>query len=126
LLPLIHAFPAWTDKMHELSICYNILKVIVPAAQKTGAEKILEVRMNIGQLSDVIPSYLKRCFTVASAGTMAEGAILITNITPAVIHCNNCGSDAGPGDGYYCKKCGSMNIKIISGREYFIEDIKVE
>ena len=113
--------------MHELAISENILKVIVPAAEKANAKRIISVRMHIGEVSGVIPSLLEKAFAVASEGTMAEGAKLVFEISPTIVHCCDCGED-GETDKLTraCKKCGSFNVKIVSGREYFIEDLEVE
>ena len=113
--------------MHELAISENILKVIVPAAQQANAKRILKVRMHIGEVSGVIPSLLEKSFSVAAEGSIAEGAELVFNICPTVVHCCACGEDGETDrETRACKKCGSYNVKIISGREYFIEDLEVE
>lgn len=113
--------------MHELAISENILKVIIPAAEEGGAKRILKVRMHVGEVSGVIPSLLEKSFAVAAEGTIAEGAELVCNIAPTVVHCSDCGAEGETDkETRACKKCGSLNVKIVSGREYFIEDLEVE
>ena len=113
--------------MHELAISENILKVIVPAAEQGGAKRIIKVRMHIGEVSGVIPSLLEKSFAVAAEGTIAEGAKLEFNICPTVCRCSECGYEGEVDkDTRACRECGSLNVKIVSGREYFIEDLEVE
>ena len=42
--------------MHELAITEGIIAAAVPEAQKHGAQRILEIRLKIGELSGVLPA----------------------------------------------------------------------
>ncbi len=113
--------------MHELTITENILRVVVPAAEKAGAKRILKIRMKAGELSGIIPSYLEKCFEQVSEGTIAQGAELILESVPASVRCMDCGYE-GPVERktFGCRECGSLRVKVVSGRDYFIEDLEVE
>ncbi len=113
--------------MHELTITENILRVVVPAAEKAGAKRILKIRMKAGELSGIIPSYREKCFEQVSEGTIAQGAELILESVPASVRCMDCGYE-GPVERktFGCRECGSLRVKVVSGRDYFIEDLEVE
>lgn len=113
--------------MHELAISENILRLVIPAAEKAGAKKILKIRMKAGELSGMIPSYLEKCFAQMSAGTIAEGAELVFEPVPAVVLCPDCGHEgAVDKKNFGCERCGSLKVKVVSGRDYFIDDLEVE
>ena len=113
--------------MHELAITEGIIEAAVPAAQKGGAEKILEIRLRIGELSGVVPECILEYFEAASRGTIAEGAEVLFEKTPATISCRDCGYDGVITRGEYtCPGCGSTAFSITGGREFYVESLKVE
>ena len=113
--------------MHELAITEGIIETAVPAAQKNGAEKILEIRLRIGELSGVVPECIREYFEAASRGTIAEGAKILFEMSPALIHCRECAYDGTISRGTYtCPRCGSAAFSITGGREFYVESLKVE
>ena len=123
--------------MHEFSTMQMILETVLNAAKAHGAEKILEINLDIGQLTFLNPEQLRFAFSVLSNGTVAENAKLhIRRVRPR-IKCPNCGYQ-GPikydGPEYHllgvpiplkCGKCGSAELEIKAGRECSIRGIKV-
>ncbi len=113
--------------MHELAITEGIMEAALPAAMEAGAKKILEIRLKIGELSGVMPECIEEYFSIISKGTIAEGAKIIVKKIPISIHCNECDFEGEIEKGSSaCPKCKSANFKIISGREYFVDNLKVE
>ena len=113
--------------MHELAITEGILEAAVPAAKAAGAKKILEIRLKIGELSGVIPSCIEEYLHIAAKGTIAEEAKLKVERIPAEIRCEACGRESRPGiKRGLCPFCGSTDIRIIRGREYFVDSLEVE
>ena len=103
------------------------MEAAVPAAVKAGAKKILEVRLKIGELSGVFPECIEACFSEVCKGTIAEGAKLVVEPIPIRIFCRDCNTESEVGRGrVMCPHCGSYNYKIIGGREYFVDSLKVE
>jgi len=113
--------------MHELAITEGIIEAAVPAAEKAGAKKILEVRLKIGDLSGVFPECIQECFDALCVGTIAEGAKLVVERIPASIACPGCGfSGAVERKTIACPVCGSTDFKLTGGREYYVDNLKVE
>ena len=113
--------------MHELVIVEGILDVVLPEVKKTDAKKILAIRLRVGELSGIVPSCLHEYFSIASQGTMAEGAELILLPVPIRIHCPDCGAESVITRGMdVCPRCGGRRFRIISGREYFVESVEAE
>ncbi len=113
--------------MHELAITEGIMEAAVPEAQRHGAKKILEIRLKIGELSGVLPECIQEYFNIVSRGTIAEGAKLVTERIPIEIRCNSCGYEGEiPKRKIFCPKCDGPEIKILKGREYFVDSLEVE
>ena len=113
--------------MHELSIVEALMETIIPKAKEAGAEKILEVNFHIGEMSGIVPSCIQEYFALASKGTIAEGAVINLKTVPAEIVCEGCGYKGVPDKkNYCCPDCGGFQIRLISGREYYIENLLAE
>ncbi len=113
--------------MHELAITEGILETVLPAAEKAGAERILEIRMKIGVLSGVVPGCIKEYLRIAAKGTIAENARLIAEPIPVRIRCRACGREADTERGRFCCAfCGSESISVIGGSGYWVDSLKVE
>ena len=113
--------------MHELAITEGIIKAAVPEAERAGAKRILEIRLKVGELSGVIPECIQEYFNIASAGTIAEGAKIAVERLPVTVRCNACGYEGAiDRRRIRCSACGGMDIKLISGREYYVDSLEVE
>jgi len=113
--------------MHEMAIAEQILRTALPLVREHGAEKILEIRISIGVLSGVVPSYLEHALTELSRGTAAQGARLVASYVPPQIRCDACGAHSEGKRGLYvCPVCGSEKIHITGGSGYKIDDLLVE
>ena len=113
--------------MHELVIVEGILETVIPAVQEHDVSRILSIRLRIGELSGIVPSCIHEYFSIASAGTIAEGAKIVIEPVPIRIHCPDCGKGSVIKKGTYaCPLCGSERFRILSGREYYVESIEAE
>lgn len=113
--------------MHEMAIAEQILRTALPLAKENGAERILEIRLAIGVLSGVVPSYLEHALAELSKGTAAEGARLTAEFLPPQIRCEACGGESEGRRGLYvCPLCGSEKIRLTGGSGYRLKDLVVE
>lgn len=113
--------------MHELAITESLLKTVLPAAERGGAKKILEIRIRVGEFSDIIPDCIQSYLDIIAEGTIASGAKVVTTIVPSTAVCRSCGF-RGHIDHRLarCPKCGSTDFELLSGREFSVEDLAVE
>ena len=51
--------------MHELGIVFYIIKACEKAAQENNAKSIKEITLEVGEVSTIVPSYFKDCFSWA-------------------------------------------------------------
>ena len=111
--------------MHELTLANNLMVVIENEAKARGISRVLEIRIRAGTHSGVLPECLRECFTLAAAGSCAEGAALSIETVEAAVHCAGCGYD-GPPKGWLCPRCGGEDIRLTAGREFYVESLAVE
>lgn len=113
--------------MHELAITQSILDIAQKAAEEHGAKRVQSVRIMLGEYSGVVPQCIQYYFDVISKGTIAEGAMLDIQRLPVVIHCNVCNKESQIERLHFsCPLCGSTDLKLIQGREFYIESLEVE
>lgn len=113
--------------MHEMALTQSILDIACAEADKHNAQRVLAIRIRIGEFSGVVPAYLQEYFNIVSCGTLAEGARLEIETVPVVIHCKQCDQTSRVSrHNICCPLCGSSNISLQSGREYYVESLEVE
>lgn len=114
--------------MHELAVTENIIKICCEEVQRHEVQRVLEVRLDIGELKGLIPNCIQYYFDIASKGTPAEGAKLVINKIPITMKCKNCGleKEAAPCIGFSCEKCGGQDFKMVKGNEFLIQSLEVE
>ena len=113
--------------MHEYPITQSIVRIASEEAEKHKAKKVLEIRIVVGELSGLVPECIQDYFDILSKSTISEGAALkIQKVFPK-IQCAECNyeSDMKPRV-YSCEKCGSNKVKIIGGKEFYIDSMEVE
>ena len=113
--------------MHELALTEGIIAIVEQEARKNGFERVLEITLKVGEFSGVVPDCLREFFPIASRGTAAEGAALRIEPVPAAFRCGSCGFEGPlPRHTACCPACGGEEIRMIAGREFFVENLKVE
>ena len=113
--------------MHELGLTNNLIDLVQKESEKQGFHKTLEIRLMLGEYSDVVPEYILDLFPYASKDTAAEGAKLIFEHVPGRFLCRGCGYE-GPIERKKacCPDCGGTALKMTAGREFFVDSLKVE
>jgi hydrogenase nickel incorporation protein HypA/HybF len=108
--------------MHELSIAQSIVDTVCERARD---RRVHSVTVRIGALTAVVPDAMRFCFTLAVAGTVADGARLDIERRPAVVHCRTCGADGTVPDLILLCPCGSADVAVTAGRELQILSMEV-
>lgn len=115
--------------MHEMSIAMAVVGQVEEAAAVAGASGVSLVRLQVGELSGVVPDALAFCFELACAGTVLEGAELATEPVAARAHCASCTQEwaVGMPPSLSCPGCGSAaHVELLSGRELQILSVTWE
>ncbi|GAA1957625.1 hydrogenase maturation nickel metallochaperone HypA [Amycolatopsis minnesotensis] len=108
--------------MHELSITQSVVDTI---AEATGGATVLEVRLEIGRLSGVVPDSVRFCFELVCAGTALAGADLDIVEPPGVIRCRDCARVSELPDAFPLCPCGSADVEVVGGRQLKIKSVEV-
>lgn len=110
--------------MHEMGITEGILAAAIEAAEQEGGTRINEVRITIGEMTEIVEDALQFAFEALRPGTMAENATLVVTHLGARSRCAVCGAefDHGRFDSQ-CPGCGNPFCEPIQGRELRIDSI---
>ncbi len=113
--------------MHELAITKGIIDIVNSEAREKNFKRVIEISLRVGEFSGLVPECIREFFPIAAAGSPAEGAELTIETVPARFKCLDCGYE-GDADrkNACCPNCRSTAIKMTSGREFFVENLKVE
>ena len=112
--------------MHELGIVFHIIKSVEKVAMENDLSEIAAVTLEIGEVSTVIPSYLKDCWRwAADKNELLKGSDLCVETIPAVTYCEACGRTYGTVEhGKICPFCGSERTYLLQGQEVNIKEIE--
>ncbi len=113
--------------MHELSITEHLLEDCIREAQRQNARKIRVIRLCIGQLKGIVPDCIQIYLDMLSEGTIAEGARIEAEFLPVRVLCRDCGKEGRITPHHLeCPHCGSLKLKLLSGREFYIKSMEVD
>jgi hydrogenase nickel incorporation protein HypA/HybF len=102
----------------------EVVKTVEDFAKRSGVSRIDTLILQIGELSSVVPQYVKACYPAAVDGTMLEETKLNIEILPGNAVCKACGDVFNLlKDGKTCPKCGCGDWELLSGREFMIKEI---
>ncbi len=111
--------------MHELGLAEDVLKLLKEKAKDQGLLKLSYAKVAIGETLITDQPEFHELFSMISAGSPAEGMKLEIEISPLKAVCSGCKKDFIPKDlRFDCPHCGSTDIKVASGREIIIKEIR--
>ena len=106
--------------MHEYSIVEGVLDSVIPAAEKAGADRIVCVRLRVGDMTEVVQESLDFMWGICceQRGPMVEGCRLEVEYVYPRSACLKCGHEFEH-DRFHlkCPECGSASTLLLSGRE---------
>lgn len=110
--------------MHEIGVLYEIVKSVEKLAEENEVVKIETLVLQIGELSSMIPKYLKNLYPGAVEGTILEGSELKIEVIPANGLCNDCNKVFHLTEHKgICPFCKTKNWEMLSGKEFYIKEI---
>lgn len=113
--------------MHELSVTENILEIALRHARDANAKQISQIYLVIGQLASIVDDSVQFYWEIISKETIAEQSRLHFRRIPAEFECQSCSQRFNlDGDDLTCPHCGSIEIKITAGDEFYIDAIDIE
>ncbi|MFG2115813.1 hydrogenase maturation nickel metallochaperone HypA [Streptomyces sp. NPDC048718] len=112
--------------MHEMSVALAVVDQVETAARARAAHGVESIRLEVGELAGIVADALHFCFGLACAGTLVEGAELITHQVPGTARCSPCARDweTGMPPRLLCPGCGTAAVELVSGRELRIREVR--
>jgi hydrogenase nickel incorporation protein HypA/HybF len=113
--------------MHELPVVLEVIKIANKEAEKTGIKNIKSITIVMGELSAVMSESVQLYFELLAEGTPCEGAKLVFEHKPCLLHCKACDCKFEHLKIFDCPECGEMAFLVKgSGRELFVKSIDGE
>ena len=113
--------------MHELSVCLALMQQVERVCREHSARRVEMIRLQVGPLSGVEPPLLERAFPLASAGTVAEGAVLQIESCDVRVRCSQCEAETKVAPNrLLCGRCGDYRTRLISGDEMLLISVELE
>jgi hydrogenase nickel incorporation protein HypA/HybF len=120
--------------MHEFSIASGIARHVREFAAARGIERIIEVRIAIGELSCLEAEQLRFCFDAIVSDTPLRGCTLTIERVAAAVRCPKCqyrgapkywedALAAAPFPTLECPECAGT-VEIVEGRECMIRSVR--
>ncbi|MDB6017381.1 MAG: hypA [Pedosphaera sp.] len=120
--------------MHELSIVSGIVESVLNFVAAQQISKVVDVRLSVGELTNLQPEQLCFCYTALIEQTAIAGSKLEVEAVPAVVSCPHCSyqgppkywADAlslAPVPTLQCPQCGKAT-EATQGHECAIKTIK--
>ena len=113
--------------MHELYATQAILDKALQKAGEENAKHITNVYIVVGEISSYSDDSVQFYWDTLSEGTPAAGARLYFRRVPLAFKCLVCDSHFAPRDASFdCPRCGSVRVRVATGREFNLEAIDLE
>ena len=96
--------------IHEIGVVRSMAKTVTDFAEQNDIKEVAEIVLDIGELSLVIPKYVKDIYPVVVGDTWLKDTKLVINV---IEH-----------EGY-CPNCGSFEKTILSGKDFLIREIHI-
>jgi hydrogenase nickel incorporation protein HypA/HybF len=121
--------------MHEFSMTNQIVEAVLSEAKKQHAQKVIEVEVEIGDLTFLGIEQIRFAYEILTDKTIAKDSKLTIKQIPGRGKCDGCGYD-GPlsylNDEQYhmiiptfnCPQCGKP-LSISAGRECIVSRIRI-
>ena len=110
--------------MHELGVLIEIVKQVEAVAKENEVDYIETLVLQIGELSSMIPQYMKKLYPAAVDGTVLAASSLEIEVIPANGLCKDCSQvfnlihEQGT-----CPSCKGTSFELLSGKEFLIKEI---
>lgn len=110
--------------MHELGIMLEIVRRVEQIAKTEHLTQVQRLVLQVGELSSVVPGYLRKCYPAAVSGSILEHTELVIESIPGNARCSGCGKVyrflEHPSA---CPFCGGADKEMLSGSEFLIKEI---
>ncbi len=114
--------------MHELGIVFYVIDNVEKVAKENNVKSVKKVTLEVGEVSTIIPSYFRDCFSWAIKKTdHMQNCELELIIIKAITYCRNCKETYSTTEfGKECPHCHSTDTYLVTGSDVMIKNVEVE
>ena len=113
--------------MHEMSIAQSILDIVDEYMSNENGGRLLEVVVEIGELTAVVPDSLAFCYEALVEDSPYRDSKIRINVIPLSGTCSDCGKSFKIEKfEFLCPVCQSSGISVEGGQELRISHLEVE
>ena len=113
--------------MHELGIVVHVVKQVEEIAIKNNASKVVEITLEVGEVSGVVKEYFVDAFNwyIKRTEHMKECKLNYVTIQ-AITYCEDCKKTYETVKyGKECPYCHSPHTYLTTGKDVMLKDVKV-
>jgi len=112
--------------MHEVSLAGGVLQLVDETAQREGFSRVLQLRLEVGQLAGVEVQALRFALDCIAPGTRLEGAQIEIIECAGLGWCLGCQQSVSIEQrGQPCPLCASYHIQSTGGMQLRVLDLQV-
>ncbi len=113
--------------MHEIKIAKDLSDIVLEVANREKLSKVTLVNICFGQMIQIVPEIFRFSFNEIVRDTIASDAAINIDILPVLMKCKGCDNEFTLNEiDFFCNKCGSVDLEILSGKELFVKSIEGE
>lgn len=114
--------------MHEITILVQLVSLVEREARANHiAEQIDSIVVQLGQLSSIVPKYLKEYYPNVTEGTLLEKSKIEVEMIKANGLCHPCNKVFGIVEHKgKCPYCGGSDWEMLSGNEFILKEIRIK
>ena len=125
--------------MHDFAVSREIADLVLAKASEAHAKRVVQIDLQIGQLSHLSPDQLRYWLEQLFQGTPAQGTAIAVHIIGASLRCTVCSHEQKQGEeeegsvsplslltGFRCERCGGTTCELITGNECILDQIEIE
>lgn len=113
--------------MHELSIASQVLHTVLNECDQKGYSKVVTVALQIGALTDIVPSALTFGFDILKKDTLLHNTELTIEQVPVTGKCNCCNKQFKVKEFVFvCPYCQAVDITLEKGDELDIAYLEID
>ena len=114
--------------MHELGIVVHVINQIEKLAKENNVKKVVELTLEVGEVSGVVKEYFVDAFSWAIKKTeyMKECKLNLV-IIQGISYCEDCKKTYPTTEyGKECPCCHGPHTYLVTGKDVMIKNVKVE
>ena len=110
--------------MHEMGLVDAVLRMVTRVCEENEVEQVERIVLEVGELSGVLPHFLRECYEAIIDDTPYEHTELEIEMVPGTLWCADCDYEFRPDlDDFRCPKCQGRKLTPREGRDFTLKEI---